>query len=496
MMNKRGLSLVEMLAIIGLLGMLIVIVVPTIIHLFNEQEKEIEQVSNEVVSEVVKLYIEQKPNSYSLYEGDIYCLLVNDLIEEEYLILGFIQDSKYYVETDILEVKVLKNKQISVMVNSGCQPKSGVDFYHDDSGAERPVIKDNLIPIKFDVTGIIKADISEQWYDYEIKQWANAVLVTDESYSSYQGDYTGLIDEEDILGHFVWIPRFRYQLFNVESSLIAEESISVRFENIRSVKATNEENGKWHTHPAFSFGSKELTGFWFGKFTTTGTNSIVTVLENSAMLRNQYIADHYTAIGNFQLNFDLLNTRISKNTEWGAVVYLANSIYGNEVEIWSNPNSGYLTGCAGNTANPGSTATCNQFDSENGLKASTTGNVYGVYDMSGGSYESVMGVMLELSGVLIDVAESTFSEINQIEKKYLNLYLFGTTYNDSDAYQRRVLGDATSETRNWFSNDQEFIYHQNSFFLRGGNINNPGIFSFNYSPGNITSGFRITISEE
>ncbi len=496
MMSKRGLSLVEMLAIIGLLGMLIVILVPTIIHLFNEQEKEIKQVSNQVVLETVGLYLEKNPNLYSLYEGDIYCLLVNDLIEKDYLVLGFIQDSKYYRETDILEVGVLKNRQISVGVNSSCQAKSGIDFYHDDSGAERPVLKDNLIPIKFDVTGIMKADISKQWYDYDIKQWANAVLVTEEGYATYQGDYTGLIDEEDILGYFVWIPRFRYQLFNVESSLIASEIISVRFENIRSVKATNQENGKWHTHPAFSFGSKELTGFWFGKFTTTGTNSIVTVLENSAMLRNQYIANHYTAISNFQLHFDFLNARISKNTEWGAVAYLATSIYGNEVEIWSNPNSSYLTGCAGNTANPSSTTTCNQFDSENGVKASTTGNLYGIYDMSGGSYESLMGVMLELSGVLIDAAESTFNEINQIEKKYFNLYQFGTTYNDSDAYQRRVLGDATSETRNWFSNNQEFIFHQNSFFLRGGDINSPGIFSFNYSPGNITSGFRITISEE
>ncbi len=40
-------------------------------------------------------------------------------------------------------------------------------FYRDRSGANRPELLDNMIPIKYDGTNWIYADIYEQWYDYD-----------------------------------------------------------------------------------------------------------------------------------------------------------------------------------------------------------------------------------------------------------------------------------------------------------------------------------------
>ena len=69
-----------------------------------------------------------------------------------------------------------------------------------------------------------------------------------------------------------------------------------------------------------------------------------------------------------------------KNMEWGAVAYLKQSKYGlGTTDIAINDNSSFYTG--GGTSDAYKT----------NVAQSTTGNIYGVYDMSGGAVESVMG---------------------------------------------------------------------------------------------------------
>ena len=80
-----------------------------------------------------------------------------------------------------------------------------------------------------------------------------------------------------------------------------------------------------------------------------------------------------------------------KNDEWGAVAYLSKSKYGKQnEEVWINNSSSFITGSAGNSTNANAdTGTTNDYTSTQGVKASTTGTVYGVYDMSGGAWEYV-----------------------------------------------------------------------------------------------------------
>ena len=80
-----------------------------------------------------------------------------------------------------------------------------------------------------------------------------------------------------------------------------------------------------------------------------------------------------------------------KNSEWGAVSCLTHSQYGrNGHEIYINNNENYVTGIAGDSASANSSkGTTNQYNTEAGQMASTTGNIYGIYDLSGGTCEYV-----------------------------------------------------------------------------------------------------------
>ena len=125
-----------------------------------------------------------------------------------------------------------------------------------------------------------------------------------------------------------------------------------------------------------------------------------------------------------------------KNTEWGACSYLAESKYGrNGTEIEMN-STNYTTG-QGNYV-----TYANQ---------STTGNVYGIYDMNGTSWEGVAGV---LDSKLSNGSNYNFTEINS---KYYNAY---ASYNES----KKIKGDGVYETSRTGSNSTS--WHQDySFFV-------------------------------
>ncbi len=233
-----------------------------------------------------------------------------------------------------------------------------------------------------------------------------------------------------------------------------------------------------------------------GKFTTTGSASEPTVLPDETMLQHNNLSENYQASENFAANISILNSRLARNLEWGAAALLSHSDYGNENQVWNNPNENFLTGCVGASADSESTSTCHAYDTTEGVKASTTGNIYGVYDMSGGAFESVMSGMLDLGEEVLLRGDADFDNLNSIPERYIDAYEFGITSDDADAYQRRILGDATAETRNWYDSNQSFITDEQPFFVRGGNIDGGGIFSFDKTAGNITSGFRLVLSEE
>lgn len=364
--------------------------------------------------------------------------------------------------------------------------------YQDSSGASVPKLSSGMIPIRWDGSKWVKADITQKWYDYDQKEWANAVLVTNESRTYYITANAGtMINEGDILAYLVWIPRYKYKLFNTSFESISAQTIEIKFENKNVTKSNGTSDGEWLTHPAFTFGDKELNGFWIGKFETTGTTGSPTIKPNLSSLRNYSNSVFFNTAKIFNNSIyglsEVNDAHVIKNTEWGAVAYLSHSIYGKNSEIWKNPNSNFYTGCAGDVVNEELSNKCNSYDTSLGQNASTTGNVYGVYDMSGGAWERVM------SNYDNQIALSGFSQMPA--PKYYDLYS-GLTLNDS------IFGDALGETNGWYD-DHMIIFNESSPWLARGAYNNTagdssGIFAFERSPGSAYdyTSFRVTLFGE
>ena len=407
------------------------------------------------------------------------------------------------------------------------------------------------------VTGTVY-DTPYVWYNYNNKQWANAVLVSESNRQKYLSDEPGTeIAEEDILAFYVWIPRFKYKVWN-KDKIIGTDSynaqttgIDIVFEDGTSSTGTisctysyaapsstagspNEtctgSNGDYYTHPAFTFGTQELTGFWMGKFELSssdpatgtsyggGNSTTLTprILPNVTSWRGNPLSNIWKVIYDMQTSDNIYGLPTSRtntdshmltNMEWGAVAYLTNSKYGRctngsctEVSIngygeGETGNRTTMTGCG--PISSGSTSystTCNAYTTTLGQTASTTGNIYGVYDMSGGAEEYVMGNMSKSNGTTYiyyaNDAGTNFTYSTDTAK-YLTSYAYGTTYSGQTAYNRGRLGDATSEVgtnaiRGWYDNYAYFPNSSNSWFHRGGGFsssNNAGPFYFSYFSG-------------
>ena len=309
------------------------------------------------------------------------------------------------------------------------------------------MLKDELVPVTIDNNGTgKKADLGSSWYRYEEKRWANAVVLKNEQEDYLAGE---TIPEDNIESYFVWIPKYRYQLWDlgnydsltsIDTSKVHE--IPIIFGDydtsdskegecttpMKSGESGNCKVGDYMTHPAFI--SIPSTGFWVGKFetgydgaTTKGEaeqnvndSSKVIIKPNVYSWRNIQVANAFYTSYNYKRNLD---SHMMKNTEWGAVAYLQHSKYGSSTGVRINNNSGLLTGYqANNEPTCGYTNTneeCNKVCNDNSCNiaypnsvlASTTNNISGIFDMVGGVSEYLMSVMLDESSNPLSGRNST-----------------------------------------------------------------------------------------
>ena len=392
----------------------------------------------------------------------------------------------------------LKNDVMNELNDDG----ESIIIYKDNSGANSPKLLDNMVPIKYENDNWVVADIHEEWYDYDKKEWANAAVLNT---PKKVGD---VVSEEDIDLWYVWIPRYTYTIFNGNNGSANEQEIQIKFESgtnssgtVKCVDAvsgsgnssetcTDSTNGSikngtsTYTHPAFTFGDEQLTGFWVGKFEISGSTDKITIKPNVSSLRNQTVSSFFNSILNMKTVYNLNgNSHMMKNMEWGAVAYLSHSKYGtctngSCVEVGINNNSSYITGCG---SKPGSSESseCNSYNTTTGMLASTTQNIYGVYDMSGKVYEMTMANIVNSDGTFSS-SSSGFS--TSPESKYYDCYTYS---NSSSNYILGKLGDATKEIMKdfgnpnggWYNNYVLFPSNIHSWFGYG-NSNNATVWSF------------------
>jgi hypothetical protein len=465
---------------------------------------------------------------------------------------GHSMSAKLYLGTDYL----IGTKAIKVDIDPNMIPI----MYAETCPVDAAKDSTNGCWVKADNTN---ANATYKWYDYDNHIWANAATVTTSTLSTYKSAAVGTpVLYADTMGYFVYIPRYSYKLFNVNAdggTYSTAQEILVNFENTSNTKSSGSNNGTYLTHPAFTFGDKELNGFWIGKFETSYTSDNTSEITSATALaqgvtvkpsistqtmyslRYMTVSNLYTTMtslyngggqANSNHNLNTLESTMLTNMQWGAVAYLTESVYGvctgtkgstvctaqpqinsvGNTSTWGAEQTGCGPQSAGSTD---SGTTCNYYNTPLGKLASTTQNIYGVYDMNGGAWEYVMATTYNSAGTSVSIGYNatynsgfycgtspTCTYYNTTDNitsgtallpnaKYYDLYNYGTTYNDAAAYTRGKLGDATKEVvassgTTWYGSNARFPSSSGSWFGRGGNFDggtNAGVLFFSRGDG-------------
>ena len=404
-----------------------------------------------------------------------------------------------------------------------------------------PILDDGsnkMTPVVYDETAqnFVTATSTSKgvWYDYNGEEdgesvvqgnkWANATTAN--------GSY------------FVWIPRYAYRItyYDSETSTTPTgfydgfgqwkaSTGEIRLELDTGIETVQYGKEKYIVHPAFETNldnggwDRDIKGFWCAKYEAVSKNSELCFIPDVESWRYQNIGQQYTTAINATYGYTISNantdeiksfmySHMMKNSEWGAVAYLTQSKYGrNGKEIDINNSNSYITGNGGGSTSVSSVSgTANAYNTVKGVKASTTGNVYGIYDMSGGAWEKVAlfnskddsGYFKsngwETVGNIAGIKNTVNSETkltSAISTKYATKYDNKTTSSSSNSiiYTVGKIGDATKEVNiggsqslsniteyyNWFSDCSYLTSSVYPVAIRGGSYDSGSLTGIFYA---------------
>ncbi len=430
-------------------------------------------------------------------------------------------------------------------------------LYQDGTGANIPDLVEGMIPIKYDGKKIVKADVTTEWYDYAKWNWANAVTVTEDQRDTLMSAPSGTeIQMDNINTMWVWIPRYEYDYTNIAT--VGTDKANPGAIGVKFLSGTSDSSTEnYMLHPAFTFGTQELEGFWYGKFETSNKENTcdpskqgnvdiecdlttltpqikpgVTSWRGIRVSTAFQVAQSMNANEAYGFN-KTSDVHMSKNDEWGAVVYLSQSTYGKQgntnytganKEVYQNKSNDYITGSSNGTPSQSATKEGDQYAYDDltdlqdgkglaGPGASTTGTIYGVYDMSGGAWERVMNVLEDEDGMPRSGNNTQYNsgfsgKLNNgsyvtdgrpfPEIKYYSTYDNGSTYSNA-CDGEACLGEALSETAAWYGDYTTWLTSAIPWLGRGGFSGNDagaGVFSFyhTYCQSYVDNSFRLVLT--
>ena len=320
-----------------------------------------------------------------------------------------------------------------------------------------PLMSDGVFtPIKWVGGNIVNTDSTDpEWYDYRTTEnkWAN-IRLQDGSM-------------------FVWVPRYAYRIIpDSNSKNIYSNQIEVKYLNgltniayDGTVCKTVDENpagGDFIVHPGFTHGGITYSGLWIAKFQASSDGSgrdnseeNARFIPDAAIWRTQSMENVLKTIDKMNISGNsyglpqdkaVLDMHLFKNSEWGAVAYLAYSTaYNTDAAANNNPN--YVTGGGSYYYN---------------TEQSTSHNLYGIYDMSGAAYEYVAAYSEEGTA-----KAGALASLHSVNPKYV------------DVIGSADKGHAISDVVDWFKDDvrTSLVVPLRGYYARGTGKDDFGFFA-------------------
>lgn len=107
---KKGFTLIEVLAVIIILGLLMTLAIPSFLNQIAKTNKKTNAAMNKIIYTAVDLYMDDHSDDYPKNNGNVYCIKLEKMVNEGYLsepILNPVDNTEYslnnYIKITIVD---------------------------------------------------------------------------------------------------------------------------------------------------------------------------------------------------------------------------------------------------------------------------------------------------------------------------------------------------------------------------------------------------------
>lgn len=108
-MNKRGFTLIEILAVVMLISLIFILVIPKITNSLKKKKSDIDITTTNLVLSAAKLYVQDNSSKFEKTDGNVSCIPLNILVRK-----GYLESSVKNVTDDIY---ITNTKSIKITYN-------------------------------------------------------------------------------------------------------------------------------------------------------------------------------------------------------------------------------------------------------------------------------------------------------------------------------------------------------------------------------------------
>lgn len=105
-MNKKGFTLIEILAVVILMSLIFIIAIPKIANSLNSKKNEIDTTTESMIINATELYISDHQSKFEKENGNIYCLPLTTLTKNEYL--------EYPIKNTTDDIDITNSKSVKI----------------------------------------------------------------------------------------------------------------------------------------------------------------------------------------------------------------------------------------------------------------------------------------------------------------------------------------------------------------------------------------------
>lgn len=82
---KKGFTLIEMIAVIGILALMTLIILPNLLNQVNNKKEELSNTMKQMIYSATDLYLNENVESFPKIAGNTYCIKIQELVSSDYL---------------------------------------------------------------------------------------------------------------------------------------------------------------------------------------------------------------------------------------------------------------------------------------------------------------------------------------------------------------------------------------------------------------------------